>query len=105
MASCITQPRPNWIYALEKSVNDWICSIYVTRSQAIPWDALAFIQKPKERTLQLPLAAKQQWLKSFEVAMACKEHHEYGQYLSKQQDNLVNPQIIVGRDKKEKCMI
>jgi len=55
---------------LEKKINDQICSIYKTGSHALPCDALAFIHKPREQLLQLPLLTKQQWLELVKVAMA-----------------------------------
>jgi len=69
---------------LKTKINNQISSIYEARSQALPQDALTFIQKPKEQVLQLPLATKQQWVESVEVAMACKKRHGYGNHLSEQ---------------------
>ncbi len=69
---------------LEKQVNDQISALYVGSTQALPRDALGFLRKPKEHTLQLPLTMKQQWLESVNNAIACKKRHDYGNYLSEQ---------------------
>jgi len=94
---------------VEKRINDQIHSIYETKSQTLSQDALIFIWKPKEQILQLPLVTKQQWLESVEVAMACKECHEYdGCYLSKQwylEMWLIHKWYGEGERKKEKMHV
>jgi len=80
--SPVTRGSPRY---LEKQVNDQISALYVGGTQALPRDALGFLRKPKEHTLQLPLTTKQQWLESVNNAIARKKRHDYGNYLSKQQ--------------------
>jgi len=69
---------------VEQGVNTQIGHVYEAGSQVLLRDALLLLCKPNEITLKLPLAAKQQWLKSVQVAINWKTHHKYGQYLSEQ---------------------
>ena len=69
---------------LKKHVNDQICAIYDGGTQALPRDAIEFIQKLKDQILQLPLTTKQQWLESVNIAIARQKRHDYGNYLSEQ---------------------
>jgi len=69
---------------LEKHVNDKIRAIYEGGTQALPCDAIGLLQKTQEQMLQLPLPAKHQWLESINNAIARKQKHEYGNYLSEQ---------------------
>jgi len=55
---------------LEKQVNDYIRAIYARGTQALPRDAIGFLRKPLEQTLQLPLPTKQQWLELVNNAIA-----------------------------------
>jgi len=70
---------------IEKKVNNCICELYVGGTQALPRDAIGLLCKPKEHILQLALPAKQQWIKSVQVAIDRKKCHEFGAYLSEQQ--------------------
>ncbi len=67
---------------LEKQINDQVRAIYEGGTQALPRDALGFVRKPLEHTLQLPLSTKQQWLESVNNAIERKRRHEYGNYVS-----------------------
>jgi len=69
---------------IEKQVNDQIRNIYAGGTQALSRDAIGMLRKPLEHTLQLPLATKQQWMESIHDAIARKQRHEYGNYLSEQ---------------------
>jgi len=51
----------------------------------LPCNALHFMTPLVEHQLALPLAAKQQWLESVELASARKEHHDFGHCLQEQQ--------------------
>jgi len=53
---------------LEKHVNDQICGVYESGSQALPCYVFSFMQKPKEQTLRLSIKVKQQWFKLVQVA-------------------------------------
>jgi len=60
-----------------KGVNEQIGWLHESGFQVLLKDVLSPLHQPKENTLRLPLAAKQQWIESVEVAMNCQKHHEY----------------------------
>jgi len=70
---------------VESLVNDSICNKYAQGPQILPCDAMHFMAQLVEHQLALPLAAKQKWLESVELASARKERHDFSQYLQEQQ--------------------
>jgi len=60
---------------LESRINNQIQAYYTrTGPQALPLDAMHFMAQSVEHQLALPLAAKQQWLESMELAIARKSN-------------------------------
>jgi len=69
---------------VESLVNNAIREKYAQGPHILSRDAMHFMTSPVEHQLSLPLAAKQQWLKSVELASTRKECHDFGHYLQEQ---------------------
>jgi len=69
---------------IHSTVNAQIAAAYASGAQQLPRDALHLLQSPVQTILQYPLALKQVWLKSIQVAQQHWQWHKFGRYHSEQ---------------------
>jgi len=69
---------------IKSLVDDQIQEVYKVGMSDLPHDTLCMLHILLDLQLQKPLATKQQWLDSIQVAKDCKSRHNHGLMPGKQ---------------------
>jgi len=69
---------------IDSQTNEQLTMLYQRGVHAVPRDAFNLFHSSMTELLQQPSAYKIKWIQSVEVAIARKQHHNFGAHLAEQ---------------------